>query len=261
MLRGSLISAGAVALALTVAPAVAQQGSVTTLGGYYNVSKGFDDRYFASLMGDVRVSAPLTLNAEATYLDREQNTAGFGAGFGFDLASGFTMRAGGYTSTSGSVLPDYKLYGGFDVRTDAATGLTVSPTVSYAHWRNSAEQVLVDLQVVKYFALSGAQFFALQANLKGAFSDPGSHFAPHGGAGFSYGERGRYAVGLYVEGGKASYESTAGAAPKVDYEFVAIRPRASVHVSERTQLVAVAEYSAAKIYDTVGGWLGLRFEF
>jgi YaiO family outer membrane protein len=265
MLRGGLISAVVSAAVVSATPAAAQfgGGSISAMAGYYSVNKGFTDRYFSSLMGDVRLAPQFSLNGELTYLDREQNTGGIGIGGTFDAAQYFSVRGGFYTSTNGDVLPDYKFYLGADYRSDPSVGIVFSPTVSYAHYRDSAEQVLIDLQAVKYFALGGGtgRYIAVQANLKGAFTNPGGNFAPHGGLGASYGQMGRYSFGLYVEGGKASYDSTIGVGQNIDYNFIAVRPRGSINLTERIELIGMLEYSNSKVYDSVGGWLGLRYAF
>jgi YaiO family outer membrane protein len=233
-----------------------REASLMTLGGYYHVTNGFSRRLFGSVYGDVAFNNGLGIQAEATYLNREQNLGYFGAGVSYDILQEFTVRVGGGTSTNGSIMPSWRLHAGFDYR---FTDLTVSPLVYRSQFRDDHVETGLEIQIAKYFSITDSHFLVVQAVPKILVSTPGSHWGPSLLVAVTVGTYRAWSASVAVEGGRMAYDSVLRT--PVTSGFVTVRPGASYNVTPNIELIVRGEYSHNNFYDIIGGFGGVKFLF
>ncbi|MCL4766014.1 MAG: hypothetical protein KJZ80_07275 [Hyphomicrobiaceae bacterium] len=232
------------------------RSDVATVFGYYGVSDGNSDRRFATAWANVVLAAGLGAHAEVHAMDREEDAGYFAGGLSWNTRAVEVRGWLGTSTANAGILPELHARLEAAYRTRAELGLVLQPAVSFRSYRNGAEEAAIEAQVLKYTAV-GSGSLVLSALARAMLADPGSRGSASFGAGLTYAECRRFSIGLSVEGGRAAYDGLL-APGTVDERYFSIRPAASLFLTDRIELIGLAEYSGRESYDVYGGHVGLK---
>lgn len=264
------LSAVSVGLLITIAgtaaggEAAAQEwaiarSDISTVFGYYGATDGINARRFSTVWGNTYFQNGLGTHAEAHFMDREE-TAGYFAG-GLSLNGQFGELRGsiGTSTENTAILPEFHARLEAVYRSRPELGLVISPAISHRAFRNGAEDSAAEILISKYAGLpTGVLIFSALA--RGTLADPGGHISAAFGAGLTYAQYRKFAIGFNIEGGRAAYDGII--APGIfDERYVSVRPTASLFLTNDIELFGMMEYSARESYSLFGGHIGVKVHF
>lgn len=248
-----MIAAGPVAHA----QATVARGDVQIVGGHLHVDTGFADRTFATAWGNVYYTSGIGLHAEGHYMSREDTAAFFAAGVSYNTER-FSLKGVGGTSTDNElILPDAYARLEATFRTDAATGLVLTPSLTWRRYNAGIDEVAVEAQLSRYFTVADNSALIVSVLGRSTTVSLGDTTGPAFGAGVTWAVYRSYAVGVSVEGGRASYDALGGAG-SVNDRYVSVRPTVTAFLNDRLEVIASGEYTDRESYKVTGGFLGLK---
>jgi len=235
------------------------RSEITTVFGYYGVTHGLSDRRFSTAWGNAYLSSGLGAHAEVHFMDREETASYFAGGLSW---SGTSTSLRGWLGTStgnDDILPE--LYARIEGiwRSSAETGFVVSPAATYRKFRNGAEEAIVEADIAKYYPLTTG-YLILNTFGRVLFIDPGDHVTASFGAGVTYAQSRKVAIGVTVEAGRATYDGML-VPSTFDEPYVSLRPHVSFYITDKAEVVGLLEYSSRQSYDLYGGYVGLKLYF
>lgn len=256
-----MLALGALTLLISAPQALADklQSDATVYVGTASVTDGFHDRQYAGAFIN-NYSGDFGFHADVSYVDREEDGLFAAVGFSWQASDNWRPKLMVGSSTDNfSILPEIFVALSAQYKSDGDNGWTVTPSFTYREYRNNGDEFMPAVDFNKYFSAGDTSgYWVLQGRVALSFNN--SHDTGYTiGGGIQTVRNNGLTAGLYLEGGKMTYDSIIGIGVETDYW--AIRPSIGYRFSSAHEVFIRGEFADTDFYSVQGVMVGTKFTY
>jgi hypothetical protein len=270
VLKTAVVAAGCLTLSLAPRLALAQTASLslseeranlTAYAGYLDVTKGFHDRQYEGFFYN-QYFGEFGLHADVVSVQREEDST-FGA-IGFSWQANQELRPQlmvGTSTENTDIHPDAYASLQVQIRPTSDTRTIITPSLTYRHFRNGAEEIIPGFDAVYYFSSPSDTegYYVVQGGADVSIAPHNNDDGYTVGAGLQTVRSNGLTFGVYAEGGRIVYDALIGVGQKT--EFYSVRPSIGFRLNPEWELFARGEFTHTDFYDIRGGLVGVKYTF